>query len=121
MKKTVVLVPGVGMGGAEMYFLAGQLCRAGYTTHVFWFSPWTTDLGGAAEKLWRLVASLGEGASPQFVGHSLACLHESHSTMLVSRRAARAVVRFLSTGTFGGTVRGNGMDSGSRAVEAGGR
>lgn len=51
MRRTVVLVPGVGLCGAEMYPL-------------------------------RI------------------CLHESHSTLLVSRRAARSVVRFLSEGQF---------------------
>lgn len=69
--EVVILVPGVGMGGAEMLPLSWRLRRAGYQTRIFWHCPWAGGLDSKASKLKQMVASLTSSKSVHLVGHSL--------------------------------------------------
>jgi pimeloyl-ACP methyl ester carboxylesterase len=69
MCDTVVLVPGLGLGGAEMALLAKRLRRRGYCTRIFWHSPWRHSLADKAALLHRFVAAL-DGRAVHFVAHS---------------------------------------------------
>jgi pimeloyl-ACP methyl ester carboxylesterase len=70
-RELVVLVPGVGLGGAEMCFLSQRLRRTGYRTLIFWHWPWADSLGSKATKLERVVSSQKGVHAVHFVGHSL--------------------------------------------------
>ena len=70
MAEKVVLVPGIGFGGAEMRLLARRLRHSGYDTTVFPHLPGRCPLAASADKLQRAVASL-EADTVHFVGHSL--------------------------------------------------
>jgi pimeloyl-ACP methyl ester carboxylesterase len=71
MTEMVVLVPGVGLGGAEMAPLAWRLRRAGYRTRILWHCPWAGDLDGKARHLRRLTSEHRDLNKVHFVGHSL--------------------------------------------------
>ena len=66
---TIVLVPGIGLGGAELLFLAWHLRRSGYQTRIFWTNPWRGDLAAKARALHRLLTRF-EIETPSFVAHS---------------------------------------------------
>ena len=66
---TIVLVPGIGLGGAELLYLAWQLRRSGYQARIFWTNPWRGDLAAKASALHRLLTQ-NEIETPSFVAHS---------------------------------------------------
>jgi pimeloyl-ACP methyl ester carboxylesterase len=69
MRESVVLVPGLGLGGAEMVLLARTLRGFGYAATIFWHVPWRHSLAGKA-KLLRAFADVQGGDVVHFVGHS---------------------------------------------------
>jgi len=67
--ETIVLVPGIGLGGAELLVLQWRLRRCGYQTKIFWTNPWRGTLAEKAKALHAmLVESNTEAAN--LVGHS---------------------------------------------------
>ena len=66
----MVIVPGLGLGGAEMFLLSSRLRRRGYTVTVFHHCPWR---GTFADKAHALGELLDHVDSPvvHFVGHSM--------------------------------------------------
>ena len=70
MRETVVLVPGVGMGGVEMILLGRHLERSGYEPKIFWHQPWHRDPSESAARLHAQVAEL-DSEVVHLVGHSM--------------------------------------------------
>jgi hypothetical protein len=70
MNDVVVLVPGLGLGGIELSFLARRLNRRGFRTRVFWHFAWRGDLAAKALALHRFVAGI-EANQVHFVCHSM--------------------------------------------------
>ena len=70
MAETVVLVPGIGLGGIEMLTLERRLRQSGYDTRVFRHLPGRCSLAASADRLQRMVGSL-EADTLHFVAHSL--------------------------------------------------
>lgn len=69
MRETVLLVPGLGLGGFEMTLLAVRLRRRGYAAGVFRHCPWRHSLSEKAALLQAFAADRG-GDVVHFVGHS---------------------------------------------------
>ena len=67
----IILVPGVGLGGAEMVPLSFCLRRRGYQTRILWHCPWAGNLDGKAEMLKRLSCDRADLDKIHFAGHSL--------------------------------------------------
>ncbi len=55
MTQTVVLVPGIGFGGAELFFLAWCLRQQGYLVKIFWKNPWRCSLSASADALYSML------------------------------------------------------------------
>ena len=70
MTETVVLVPGIGLGGLDLYVLARLLRKHGYIVKTFWRNPWRRDLAGTAQLLSEMLA-IQETEKPHLVAHSL--------------------------------------------------
>jgi len=66
----VILVPGVGLGGAELLPLAVRLRRRGYHVSLFWHWTGKGSLEDSARRLWRRATEQRERVV-HFVGHSL--------------------------------------------------
>ena len=69
MAETIVLVPGIGLGGAELLPLAWRLRRSGYHATIFWTNPWRGNLAAKASALRRLLIAR-QIERPSFVTHS---------------------------------------------------
>ena len=69
MTQTVVLVPGVGLGGTELAVLAWRLRRSGYQVRIFWTNPWSGNLAAKARALHGMLSE-HRIESPYFVAHS---------------------------------------------------
>ena len=66
----VVLVPGIGLGGTELLWLAGRLRGKGYRVRIFWWNPWRRTLNRSSEELHRTLSAID---SPEIylIAHSL--------------------------------------------------
>ena len=51
MSDTIILVPGIGLGGFEFLMLARQLRKQQYNVKIFWKNPWRTSLASSAKAL----------------------------------------------------------------------
>lgn len=71
MRDAVVLVPGIGFGGAEMRPLSRRLERTGYDVRLFPHLPGRIGLGESAALLRRFVEPLADAERVHFVAHSL--------------------------------------------------
>ena len=69
MRETVILVPGLALGGVELAVLGWRLRRQGFDTRTFWTNPWRGNLAAKAVGLRHMLTSHGIDA-PSFVGHS---------------------------------------------------
>lgn len=70
MNDRVVLVPGVGLAGAELLPMAIRLRRKGYRVSLFWHLTGRQPLEESARRLRAMVEELPDG-TVHFVGHSL--------------------------------------------------
>lgn len=70
MADSVILVPGLGLGGAEMFFLARRLQRRGYQVTMFRHCPWCGTLTDKAKALQQLVTSM-DSPVVHLIGHSM--------------------------------------------------
>jgi pimeloyl-ACP methyl ester carboxylesterase len=70
MEEAVVLVPGVGLGGVEMFFLSRRLCRHGYAVRIFHHCPWRGTFRDKAQALAALLGQI-DSSVVHFVGHSM--------------------------------------------------
>jgi pimeloyl-ACP methyl ester carboxylesterase len=70
MAETVVIVPGVGLGGAEMFVLSSRLRRRGYAVTVFYHCPWRGTLADKTRALAALLDQI-DSSVVHFVGHSM--------------------------------------------------
>jgi len=66
----LILVPGLGFGGAEFFVLAPRLRRLGYPVVVFRHLAWSGALADKARALGALVANV-DGGAPHLVAHSM--------------------------------------------------
>src|SRR5690606_29087673 len=66
----LILVPGLGFGGAEFFVLAPRLRRFGYRVVVFRHLAWRGSLADKARALGALVANV-DGGAPHLVAHSM--------------------------------------------------
>jgi len=72
MPENVVLVPGIGFGGAELRPLLRRLGRRGYDVHLFAHLPGRLPLAESAALLQRFLTSFdAEAKQVHFVAHSL--------------------------------------------------
>ncbi len=73
-QETVILIPGIGLGGIEFLLFAARLRREGFTVRTFWKTPWRRPLADTARylqaKLRKVEAEEGV-ERPHLVGHSL--------------------------------------------------
>lgn len=67
----IILVPGLGPGGAEMLPLLYRLRRRGYKVRLFWHFPWIDTLEHKAIALQRFISTPPTHARLHLVGHSL--------------------------------------------------
>jgi pimeloyl-ACP methyl ester carboxylesterase len=70
MSETVVLVPGIGFGGCELFFLARCLRQHGYVVKIFWKNPWRCSLSASADALYSMLMTRPI-AKTHLVAHSL--------------------------------------------------
>lgn len=74
MKETMILIPGIGLGGIEFLLLAARLRREGFRVKTFWQTPWRRALADTARDLQAKLRKVEaeEGATrPHLVAHSL--------------------------------------------------
>jgi len=70
MADSIVLVPGLGLGGAEMLLLARRLRKRGYSVTLFRHCPWCRTLSDKAAAFQQLVSAI-DRPIVHFVGHSM--------------------------------------------------
>ncbi len=70
MRESVVLVPGVGMGGVELIPIGRHLERAGFPSKVFWHQPWPHAPKESARRL-RDALERVDSDVVHLVGHSM--------------------------------------------------
>jgi len=70
MADSIVLVPGLGLGGAEMLFLSRRLRKRGYSVTLFRHCPWCRTLSDKAAALQQVVSAI-DSPVVHFVGHSM--------------------------------------------------
>lgn len=70
MAPPLILVPGLGFGGAEFFVLAPRLRRLGYRVVVFRHLAWRGSLADKARALGTLVESI-DGGAPHLAAHSM--------------------------------------------------
>jgi len=68
--RQVVLVPGLGLGGIELFVLKNRLCRLGFSAHIFYYWAWHHSIEENAESLASFVKDISPGGV-DFVAHSL--------------------------------------------------
>jgi pimeloyl-ACP methyl ester carboxylesterase len=70
MTDLVALVPGAGVGGADLWLLAWRLRRMGYHVEIFFCLTWAKPLAQSAGQLYRWLLARPEPRI-HLVGHSL--------------------------------------------------
>ena len=73
-RETVILIPGIGLGGIEFVFFAARLRRKGFHVVTFWKTPWRRPLADTARDLYaklQEVTSVAGAHKLHLVGHSL--------------------------------------------------
>jgi pimeloyl-ACP methyl ester carboxylesterase len=70
MTETVILVPGIGLGGVEFFMLVRRLRKQGYCVKIFWKNPWRGELTDNAKALYQMISSQ-QTAKTHLVAHSL--------------------------------------------------
>jgi len=95
MKGTVLLVPGIGFGGAEMFFLSWRLRRQGYEVKIFRHCPWRGTLSDKALALATATDRI-DASVVHFVGHSMGGLIVLH---FLARRPRQRPGRVVLLGT----------------------
>jgi pimeloyl-ACP methyl ester carboxylesterase len=70
MTETVILVPGIGLGGSELLVLAWHLRRSGLRVEIFWKNPWRCSLAASAQALHQMLQAR-QIEMPHLVAHSL--------------------------------------------------
>lgn len=68
MSETIILVPGIGLGGLEFLILAWQLRRQQYDVKIFWKNPWRASLASSANALHDFLSK--QATSSHLVAHS---------------------------------------------------
>ena len=61
MSQAIVLVPGLGLGGAELFVLSRRLRKLGYAVILFRHFPWRGTLGEKANCLQSVVSKIPFG------------------------------------------------------------
>lgn len=69
-QERVILVPGLGLAGAELLPLAARLRRRGYAVTLFWHFTGSVPIEDSSRRLWKVVSATREEVV-HFVGHSL--------------------------------------------------
>lgn len=70
MTESVILVPGLGLGGAEMFVLSSRLRKRGVAVTVFRHFPWRGTFPDKANALGTMLDQL-DASVVHFIGHSL--------------------------------------------------
>lgn len=66
----MVLVPGLGFGGIELWFLKNWLRRAGFSAQIFYYWPWSSSIEECVRKL-KSYLNNKSLQDVDFVAHSL--------------------------------------------------